>query len=264
MMTVQEVSRQTGVSVRTLHYYDQIGLLPPRQVTEAGYRLYDEASLERLQQVLLYKELQFPLKDIKTILDSPDFDRNRALEQQIELLRLRKEHLENLILLAQGIYGFGVKHMNFDGFNGKKLDEYSAQAKALYGKTDAYKEFEEKTKGQSKEQQRADGDGLMAIFSEIGAIKHLSPESAEAQALIAKLQAFITDHYYTCTPQDLNLLIFFAFSDKSITPPYDTVIIISIAVPICLMNRGQYILLELVQIHCRTGDTHTSFKYFLK
>ena len=97
MKTVNEVSRLTGVSVRTLHHYDEIGLLKPSSITEAGYRLYDDTALERLQHILLFRELQFPLKDIKKILDSPDFDRNKALEQQIQLLTMKKEHLENLI-----------------------------------------------------------------------------------------------------------------------------------------------------------------------
>ena len=86
MRTVKEVSKLTGISVRTLHYYDQIGLLVPTAVTEAGYRLYDDNALEKLQQIMLYRELEFPLKDIKNIMESSDFDRNRALEQQIELL----------------------------------------------------------------------------------------------------------------------------------------------------------------------------------
>ena len=199
MMTVQEVSRQTGVSVRTLHYYDQIGLLPPRQVTEAGYRLYDEASLERLQHILLYKELQFPLKDIKTILDSPDFDRNRALEQQIELLRLRKEHLENLILLAQGIYGFGVKHMNFDAFDTKKIDEYAAQAKESWGKTDAWKEYEHKQKGRTREDENQIAQGLMEVLAGFHGLKDRPVEDPIVQAQVEKLQAYMTAHYYTCT-----------------------------------------------------------------
>ena len=84
MKTVQEVSNLTGVSVRTLHYYDQIGLLKPTEVTESGYRLYDVEALEKLQHIMLFRELQFPLKDIKKIIQSSDFDRNRALEQQIE------------------------------------------------------------------------------------------------------------------------------------------------------------------------------------
>ena len=82
MKTVKEVSEQTGVSIRTLHYYDQIGLLAPSEVTQAGYRLYDDTALERLSQILLFRELEFPLKEIKEILDSENFDRTKALEQQ--------------------------------------------------------------------------------------------------------------------------------------------------------------------------------------
>ena len=100
MMTVHEVSELTGVSVRALHHYDQIGLLRPTRVSEAGYRLYGGEALERLQVILLFRELEFPLKEIKRILDSPDFERGRALEQQIALLEMKKEHLENLIDLA--------------------------------------------------------------------------------------------------------------------------------------------------------------------
>ncbi len=109
MMTVNEVSKLTGVSIRTLQYYDQIGLLHPTGYTESGYRLYDDMALETLQQILLFRELEFPLKDIKGIITAPDFDRNLALEQQIELLTLKKEHLENLILFARGIKGDSVK-----------------------------------------------------------------------------------------------------------------------------------------------------------
>ncbi|WP_330586810.1 MerR family transcriptional regulator [Aminipila terrae] len=100
MMTVNEVSKLAGVSVRTLHYYDTIGLLHPSEVTGSGYRLYDYAALERLQQILLFRELEFSLKEIKQILDSPDFDKNKALEQQITMLHLKKDHLNNLISLA--------------------------------------------------------------------------------------------------------------------------------------------------------------------
>ena len=92
MMTVREVSALTGVSVRALHHYDRIGLLPPTRVTPAGYRLYDEEALARLQVILLYRELQFPLKEIRHIMESDAFDRGRALEQQITLLELKREH----------------------------------------------------------------------------------------------------------------------------------------------------------------------------
>ena len=100
MMTVNEVSRITGLSIRTLQYYDRIGLLPAAGYTEAGYRLYDESSLERLQQIMLFRELEFSLADIARMLDSPGFDRKLALKQQKELLLLRKDHIEKLIELT--------------------------------------------------------------------------------------------------------------------------------------------------------------------
>ena len=122
MMTVHEVSKLTGVSIRTLQYYDNIGLLHPAEYTEAGYRLYDDTALETLQQILLFRELEFPLKEIKGIIESPAFDRQKALDQQIELLQLKKEHLENLIVLARGIKTTGVKrNMDFSAFDTKKL-----------------------------------------------------------------------------------------------------------------------------------------------
>ena len=217
MKTVKEVSVLTGVSVRTLHHYDAIGLLKPARITEAGYRLYDDPDLQRLQTILLLRQLQFPLKEIKDILDAPGFDPVAALEQQIKLLELRREQLDKLIAHARQLQQNGGNLMKFDAFDNSKIDAYAAEAKAKWGKTDAYKEFEQKTKGQTKDQQRSTGDALMAIFAEIGEVKHLSPESAEAQALIQKLQDFITAHYYTCTPQILKGLGMMYIAGDSMT-----------------------------------------------
>ena len=203
MMTVNEVSKRTGVSIRTLQYYDKIGLLHPAKYTEAGYRLYDDAALETLQQILLFRELEFPLKDIKEIIGSPDFDRSKALEQQIELLTLKKEHIENLIDLAKEIKLLGVRKLNFDAFDTSKIDEYAAQAKASWGTTPAYKEFEEKSKGRTKEDDRKIYQGMIDIFAEFGAIRNTDPASEEAQALVKKLQDYITEHMYTCTKEIL-------------------------------------------------------------
>ena len=203
MKTVKQVSELTGVSVRTLHHYDEIGLLKPAKVTEAGYRLYDDASLQRLHAIMLLKELQFPLKEIRKILDSPGFDPMQALQQQIELLELQKQHLEDLISHAREIQKSGVIPMDFSSFNTEKLDRYAAQAKETWGKTDTYQEYERKTAGQSKAQMQEAGDKLMDIFRELGKIRHLSPASPEAQALVSQLQNFITENYYTCTKQIL-------------------------------------------------------------
>ncbi len=201
---VNEVSKLTGVSIRTLQYYDRIGLLHPAKYTEAGYRLYDDAALETLQQILLFRELEFPLKDIKEIISSPDFDRRKALDQQIELLRLKKEHIENLIDLAREIKLSGVKKLTFDAFDTKKIDEYAAQAKASWGTTPAYKEYEEKSKGRTKEEDKKIYQGMIDLFAQFGRIRDTDPASGEAQALVKKLQDHITEHMYTCTKEILS------------------------------------------------------------
>ena len=107
MKTVKEVSFLTGISVRTLHHYDAIGLLKPTRVTEAGYRLYDDAALRRLQTILLLRQLEFPLKQIREILDAPGFDPVAALEDQIRLLELKRQHLDNLIAHARKLQTTG-------------------------------------------------------------------------------------------------------------------------------------------------------------
>ena len=205
MMTVHEVSKLTGVSIRALQYYDSIGLLRPAQYTEAGYRLYDDAAMETLQQILLFRELAFPLKEIRRIIQSPGFDRNRALEQQIELLRLRKEHLEHLIDLARAIKLTGGKPtMDFSAFDTKKIDEYAARARASWGTTPEYREFEQKSKDRSRAESAELNRRMMQIFAEFGTVKDGDPASEEAQALVRKLQDFITEHFYTCSGKVLS------------------------------------------------------------
>ena len=203
MRTVNEVSKLTGVSIRTLHYYDEIGLLSPTSITEAGYRLYDDTALERLQHIMLFRELQFPLKDIKEIINGSNFDRNKALEQQIQLLTLKKEHIENLITFARGIQGVGVKNMDFSVFDAKKIDEYTAQAKAAWGKTEAYREYEEKTGEISEEGKAKLWKQMMELIAEFGPLKGFAPESERVQVQVKKLQDFITAHFYTCTDEIL-------------------------------------------------------------
>lgn len=203
MLTVKQLADKCGVSVRTLHHYDAIGLLKPAQVTEAGYRLYDDTALERLYLILLFRELGFALKDIRGILDAPDFDRNRVLGQQIELLEKKQRHLECITNMARGVQMMGVNDMEFDGFNAEKLDDYAQQAKTLYGKTDAYREYEQKAKGRTKAQSDAVNGQVMAFFVRLGALKGQAPDSEAVQNWVRELQAFFTANYYSCTPEIL-------------------------------------------------------------
>ena len=156
-------------------------------------RLYDDTSLERLQQILLFKELEFPLKEIKKIIDAPNFDRNKALEQQIELLTMKKEHLENLISFARGIKGIGVKYMDFKVFDTTKIDEYSKRAKEQWGQTSEYKEFEEKTKNWTKDDETTVANEFMQLFVEFGQMKEMDPEDEQVQLQVRKLQDYITE-----------------------------------------------------------------------
>lgn len=203
MRTVNEVSKLTGVSVRTLHHYDAIGLLKPDEVTEAGYRLYDDTALNRLQSILMFRELQFSLKEIKAILDTPGFDPNEALSQQIHLLELRRKHLEELISHAREIQRKGVSEMTFDAFKTEEIDQYAAEVRERWGATQAYAEFAKKGKEKSSAEKESDAKQLMALFTELGAMRHLAPDQTEVQDKIGMLRHLITEKYYTCTREIL-------------------------------------------------------------
>ena len=202
MKTVSEVSRLTGISVRTLHHYDAIGLLHPTAVTKAGYRMYDDAALCRLQSILLFRELQFPLKEIKTMLDSPSFDTSEALAQQIHLLELQRRHIDELISFAREIQEKGVKPMAFHAFDNKDLEQYKAEVKERWGETRAYQEYEQK---QRDGQDFAAGTAqLMGAFAKLGSMKELTPDNPQVQEQVGVLQRVITENFYTCTPEILS------------------------------------------------------------
>jgi len=199
MMSVKQISEHTGISIRTLHYYDNIGLLKPTQVSESGYRYYDETALERLEQILLFKELDFTLKEIKIILDDPNFDKTKALEKQIELLTMKKEHLENIITFAKRLKNEGIKAVDFKVFDTKKIEEYSQAAKKQYGNTKEYKQFEEKQANRTSEETKQKADELMHLFAQLGELKHLPPEDEKVQKQIEKMRDFISQNFYDCS-----------------------------------------------------------------
>lgn len=203
MLTVNEVSKLTGVSVRSLHHYDAIGLLKPAKVTQAGYRLYGDDELQRLQSILLFRELQFPLKQIKTILDSPDFDWKEALAQQIVLLELQLKHTQKLISFARQLQEKGVKEMDFRAFDKKEMEQYEQEIRKRWGSTKAYEEYRQKAEGRTDTEQEEIGGQLMALFAEIGKLRQSSPASRTLQEKIAGIQSFITQHYYHCTNEIL-------------------------------------------------------------
>lgn len=203
MLTVNEVSKRTGVSVRSLHHYDAIGLLKPAEVTEAGYRLYGDDELKRLQNILLFRELQFPLKQIRAILDSPDFDQREALAQQIRLLELQLAHTQKLISFARRLQEKGVGEMDLKAFDKKEIRQYEEEVRRRWGDTAAYDEYRQKAAGRTDMEQAQIASQLMERFAGIGKLRQGSPADAAVQEQIAGIQAFITENYYQCTDEIL-------------------------------------------------------------
>ena len=122
MRTVKEISELTGISVRTLHYYDEIGLLKPTQKSDAGYRLYDDRALEILQQILFFREFDIPLKEIKAVLENPALERNQILQMQRKMLVAKKERMEHLIASIDDILK-GENKMDFAIFSKTEVEE---------------------------------------------------------------------------------------------------------------------------------------------
>ena len=202
-MQIREFAEFTGVSVRTLHYYDEIGLLKPARVDQhTGYRYYDRESLIRMQEILFYRELDFPLKSIRKILSSPDYSTAEALREQKKLLTLKKERLERLI---SAIDSASEGENIMKAFNTAEYDKYKDEVQQRWGNTDAYKEHAQKTKGSSREKWQDAAQGLNAVFAEFSARKAAgeTPDSPAAGELVRKLQNFITENYYTCTKEIL-------------------------------------------------------------
>lgn len=207
MWKIQQVADLTGVTVRALRHYDKLGLLPPAQVTQAGYRLYGPAELDRLQQILFFRELEFPLAEIKAILASPAYDRQGALAAQRDLLREKRTRLDRLLALVEdALKGEGT--MEFTPFDNKKFEEkrqaYAQEAQARWGGTAAWRENQAKTKGYGKETWEKIQAEETAVFTAFAARRQLAPAHPEVQALVARWQDHITRYYYQCTKEILN------------------------------------------------------------
>jgi DNA-binding transcriptional MerR regulator len=164
--------------------------------------MYGEGDLARLQQILLLRELEFPLRDIKAMLGSPVFDQTEALRQQVRLLELRRERIDRLIGLAKSMIETGaetgVETMSFEAFDTSKIDEYAARARAAWGESPEWQDYEERRKGRTREDERAMGEALMRLFSPFGrmAAEGADPACEEAAAQARRIQDYISDHFY--------------------------------------------------------------------
>ena len=199
-MQIKEFADFTGVSVRTLHYYDEIGLLKPASVDRStGYRFYDDNSFLRMQEILFYRELDFSLKRIGDILSSPHYDKNKALQEQKQLLTLKKERLERLISAIDG----AVKGENvMITFDSREIESYKEEAKARWGDTTTYTEYTEKIAGKNEADLFAGMNTVLAAFAHCMKAGN-QPDSHESQRLVKELQDYISTNFYTCTKEIL-------------------------------------------------------------
>ncbi|MFC9706525.1 MerR family transcriptional regulator [Paenibacillus sp. NPDC056933] len=196
-MKVKEVAKLVGISVRTLHHYDEIGLLTPDEVTSAGYRLYSDANLEMLQQILFFKELDFSLKDIKEIISDPSFDREEALNMHRRILLEKRQRLDQMIATIDK----SVQHVRgeikmtakeqFEGFNFSH-NPYEQEARERWG-DQAVDQANQKLQNQSPEEQKALSDQMNEIYNRLAALRHTDPASAEAQAGILEWYSYLNN-----------------------------------------------------------------------
>jgi DNA-binding transcriptional MerR regulator len=222
MRTVGEAAELAGVSVRTLRYYDRLGLLRP-QTTPAGYRLYGGADLEKLWQILFFRELGFPLRQIKKLLADPRFDRGEALVRQRALLHEKKEHLERLIAsidetLAKGFDVNMLKTFDMRGFERAKK-EYAAEAAEKYGET--WRESEKRTAGYTEKDWADAMAQAQEIYDALAAVMEKGAASDEAQALVGRWREYISARFYECTPEILRGLGEMYVGDERFTRSID-------------------------------------------
>ncbi|MCE9667999.1 MerR family transcriptional regulator [Myxococcus stipitatus] len=206
--TVSQVSRLAKVSVRALHHYDELGLLRPSERSEAGYRLYTQADLERLQQVLFFRELGFPLEEIRRILEDSRFDLRGALLMQRQLLAERASRLDALRRavdaalesLDQGRPMDSEKM--FEAFGSFDPTRYEAEVRERWGDTEAYRESSRRAARYRKEDWaaiKAEGDALFkALADRLGA--GLAPEAPEVMELAEAHRQYLSKWFYPCAP----------------------------------------------------------------
>lgn len=227
--TVGQVAKLAHVTVRTLHHYDEIGLLKPSEHSEAGYRLYTLRDLERLQVILFFKELGFELDEIRALVDDPGFDRTEALREQRDLIAEQALRLESLLglidkTIAAERGGIAMtKDEMFEVFGDFDPTEYEDEVKERWGDSDAYKESARRTKRYTKDDWarfKAEGDQQGARMVELfdaGA----SPDSPEAMDVAEAARLQIDTWFYPCSHEMHSALGDMYIADARFTAYYD-------------------------------------------
>jgi DNA-binding transcriptional MerR regulator len=245
--TIKEIADLAGVSTRTLRYYDEIGLLPPAGVGDNGYRLYDRESLLRLQQILFFRELDVPLKEIEQILSRPDFDALQALERHRTALRRRARRLAGLLETIDRtiatLRGEGTM-ADQDYFRGFDEAEYEEEARERWGDTMEYAESQRRWASYSEaERQALKEEGGRITVRMVGEGPGPSPADPDVQAAVADYQAYITKYFYPCSVEMLLALSEAWVADPRFAVNYERI-----------REGGAEFVREAVRIYCDRNE----------
>jgi len=212
--TINKLAKLAGVSVRTLHHYDQIGLLSPQRLVSNGYRVYGQEELLQLQQILFFRELGLSLSTIQEIMHNPTFDRQAALQQQATWIAEEHDRLGQLLQTITKT--FRNKPMTYtelyEGLSKETLEEYEKEAKERWGNTDAYKQSQERWGSLSPEQQAQLLEDGKAAQRKMVELMSEGPESPAIQAMIDDQYRGINEQFYDCS-----LEMFLALAEMSVS-----------------------------------------------
>ncbi len=226
--TVKQLAKVAGVTVRTLHYYDAIGLLKPSRVKENSYRCYEEKELVKLQQILFFRELEFPLDDIVQLLNTPEYDTLEALADQRTLLEMKRARLDGLLetidntmkRLKEG--GKMSTDELFTSFTDRQIEQYKEEVKGKWGMTDVYKQSAERTKKWTKENFERIKDEGQAITLALSKVMEKGVAHAEVQAHIERHFQHI-NQFYDCSYEMYRALGNMYSEDRRFADNYNTI-----------------------------------------
>lgn len=229
MYKINEVSKLTGVSIRMLHHYDKIRLLEPSKRTDSNYRMYNDDDIARLYQILLFKELEFPLQEIKQILDYKDFNRKEALKAQRNLIFKKKQRLERILeSIDDTIENLGGETMSKDNFKAfgyeevkKHQEKYKEETEKRYGNSDAYKESQEKTSKYSKNDWENIMEEASGIYEELAKLREKDLSDNQVQDLVEQWRNHISANFYNCTIEIFRGLDLMYVADERFTKNID-------------------------------------------
>ncbi|HEY7525820.1 MAG TPA: MerR family transcriptional regulator [Candidatus Limnocylindria bacterium] len=230
-LTVGAAARLAGVTVRTLHHYDEIGLLTPSGRSDAGYRRYAEADLERLQRILFYRELGFGLDEIKEVITDGGTDASAHLRRQHGMLRDRIRRLERMVAAVEKALEAHTMGINltpeerFEVFGDFDPDAYKLEVEERWGETDAYRESARRTRGYTKaDWQRIKAEGQAAVEKVVGAMRAGKPAASEEAMEGAELHRLQIDrNFYPCSYEMQVGLAEMYLADPRFTATYETI-----------------------------------------